>query len=171
MAIAAADLATRCQLREMLATRADGRLEQAILDGEPPVASSRVSGKAARRALRGDLDAILAKALRRNPSQRYLTAEALGDDIERHLGSERVLARPDGAWYGLRKAAWRHRVGFSAAAVALVAIVAGSAMAVLQAQRASRASEPQQLVTDYVADVFRINAVSGSDPATGGAEG
>ncbi len=48
-------------------------LEEAMLEGEAPPASSRAQTKEAAKALRGELDAILAKALKCDPSQRYAT--------------------------------------------------------------------------------------------------
>ena len=90
-------------------------LEEAILEGEAPPASGRVSDKARARALRGDVDAILAKALRRESARRYATIDAMADDIKRHLDGERVLAQPDTATYRLRKFAGRHRIAFSTA--------------------------------------------------------
>jgi len=54
-------------------------------------------------ALAGDLDTIALKALKVDPSERYATADALRQDLQRHLGGEPVLARPDSATYRLRK--------------------------------------------------------------------
>ena len=48
-----------------------------------------------RRALRGDLDTIVLKALEKRPDERYATIDALADDIERYLHNQPVLARPD----------------------------------------------------------------------------
>jgi len=58
-----------------------GALEEAILQGEPPLASSRASDKATAKALHGEIDAILAKALRREPAQRYATADAFANAL------------------------------------------------------------------------------------------
>ena len=100
-------------------------LEAAVLEGEPPLASSRAQDKATARALRGEIDAILGKALKRVPALRYATVDALAQDIERHLKGERVLAQPDSAWYRIRKAAMRHRFGFAAVAAILATVLAG----------------------------------------------
>jgi len=77
------------------------------------------------RRLRGDLDAIVLKALSRSPQQRYPSAAALADDLQRYLRGEPVKARPDGLLYRAGKYALRHRTGIAAGAVAtLTAAVA-----------------------------------------------
>jgi len=133
-------------------------LEAAVLEGEPPPASSRAQDKATAGALRGEIDAILGKALKRVPASRYATADALAQDIERHLKGERVLAQPDTAWYRLRKAALRNRVGFAAVTAVLGAVLLGAAAALVQARRADEAAEQARVVKDFVVDLFRVNA-------------
>ncbi|MEO7243780.1 MAG: protein kinase [Rubrivivax sp.] len=140
-----------------------GALEEAVLEGEPALASSRAGDKATAGALRGEVDTILAQALKREPAQRYATADAFANDIERHLAGERVLAQPDTAWYRLRKSAQRHRVGFAAAAAVLVAVLLGSGVSVVQARRANQEAERARIVKDFVVDIFKVN--SRDDPA------
>lgn len=60
------------------------------------------------RALRGDLDMILAKALRKEPEQRYASAEQFSADIERHLQGFPLHARRDNSLYSARKFIRRH---------------------------------------------------------------
>ncbi|MBN8489698.1 MAG: serine/threonine protein kinase [Burkholderiales bacterium] len=62
-----------------------GELEQAVLHAEPRRASEAAVTPALRRALRGDLDTILATALQKDPRQRYPSVDALADDLRRHL--------------------------------------------------------------------------------------
>ena len=138
-------------------------LEAAVLEGEPPLAGSRAPGKAMARALRGEIDAILSKALKRVPAQRYASVDALAQDIERYLKGDTVLARPDSALYRLSKALRRHRLGVSAVAAVLVAMFGGSGVAVLQAQRAqaTRAmaetarGESERLIVYLLDDFYR----------------
>jgi eukaryotic-like serine/threonine-protein kinase len=139
-----------------------GKLEQAILEDEPPLASTRVQDKALARQLRGDLDAILTKALKRAAAERYASAEALAEDLQRHLDGKPVLARPDSYGYRLRKGVRRHWIGVGASAAVLVAILSGAGVAVVQAQRASRAAERERAVRDFAAEVFRVNAQGAS---------
>ena len=63
-------------------------LEQEILNGVVARPSSVATEKSRARALHGDLDAIVLKALKKNPEERYETAAALADDIERHLNGQ-----------------------------------------------------------------------------------
>jgi serine/threonine-protein kinase len=120
-------------------------IEEAILQGDIVLASTRVKDKATARALRGELDAILTKAMQRDPQRRYATADALAHDIERYLHGKTVSARPDSVAYRVRKAFKRHWVIVSAVTAVLLAVLSGSAVALLQAQRAERSAvEAQQ---------------------------
>jgi TolB-like protein len=87
---------------------------------------STTQDKLARR-LRGDLDAIVMKALAKAPKDRYDSATALADDLQRYLSGEPVEARPDRLTYRLTKFVLRHRngVALSVAAVVLVAATIG----------------------------------------------
>lgn len=134
-----------------------GAVEDAILQGDMPPASGRVKDKAIARALRGEVDAILAKALQREPARRYATADALAQDVAHHLNSEPVIAQPDSAMYRLRKTLRRHRMGFAAAGAVLAAILSGSVVAVIQAQRADDEAERARLVKDFVVQIFDTN--------------
>ena len=94
-----------------------------------------------RRELAGDLENILAKALRKSPAERYATVDAFADDLRRWQAREPVLARPDSVAYRARRFAARHRGGVAAAALVLAAIVAGLAGTITQARRAEQQSE------------------------------
>ena len=135
-----------------------GALEDAILEGHTVRASTRVKDKATARALRGEVDAILAKAMQREPQRRYGTAEALALDIERHLQGETVSAQPDSLGYRLHKGIRRHWVAVTATSAVLISVISGSAVAVVQAQRAAKSAEREQVVREFVADVFRVNS-------------
>jgi len=77
------------------------------------------------RLVRGDLDWIVMKCLEKNRARRYETANALAQDIERHLSHEPVTAGPPSRVYRIRKFVRRHRAGTAAAALVSVAILLG----------------------------------------------
>ena len=79
-----------------------------------------------RRELRGDLDTILAKACAADPRNRYASAAALRDDLQRHLGNEPIVARPASAWYRLNKLIRRHPLESATAALVMLAVPAGA---------------------------------------------
>jgi eukaryotic-like serine/threonine-protein kinase len=135
-----------------------GAVEQAILEGDAPAASSRAKDALTAKALRGDVDAILAKAMQREPAQRYATADALAEDIERFLNGQTVVARPSSLAYRLRKALRRHRVGFAAGLAIIIAVLSGTGVSIVQAQRANAAAERARVVKEFVVGVFNVNA-------------
>ena len=103
-----------------------------------------------RKQLKGDLDAILNKALKKDSSQRYATVEALSQDLRRHLDHQPVLAQPDRLRYRAGKFISRHRFQVAAGVVAALALLAGAGVALWQAQharaQAARAEEVKRLV-------------------------
>lgn len=121
-----------------LARDTPAALEEAILSADLHPASSQCTDPRTARALRGDLDTILFKAMRKDPAQRYRSVEAFAADIERHLAGEPVQARPAGLAYRLGKFVRRHRAGAIAGAAVAAALVAGTALATWQAREAAR---------------------------------
>ncbi len=91
--------------------------------------------------LRGDLDSLVMKAIEPRPEHRYGSAAELADDIERHLSSEPIRARPLTTAVLLGKLIRRHRLPVLAATVAVLALVAGAigtAVGLVRAQQAER---------------------------------
>ncbi|MEE8524038.1 MAG: serine/threonine-protein kinase [Thermoanaerobaculia bacterium] len=88
-----------------------------------------------RRRLRGDLDNILAKALRKQPQRRYGSARELAEDLERHLGDRPVTARPDSLRYRLSKFVRRHTLGIAAGATVVALLLSFSVVTALQSGR------------------------------------
>jgi len=107
---------------------------RAIVDTEP----LRPSEAAGARALRGDLDNIVLKALKKNPAERYPNVEALAEDLRRYLSHEPVSARPDSLGYRAGKFIMRNRLAVGAAAIVLATIVAGAGVSIWQAVEATR---------------------------------
>jgi serine/threonine-protein kinase len=109
-------------------------LEEAVLNADPLRPSQAAADPATSRALRGDLETILLKALKKDPAHRYLTAGDFADDLARYLDGRPVVAQPDTRIYRARKFIGRHRIETAGAAVAAVAILAGAGVAVWQAR-------------------------------------
>jgi hypothetical protein len=109
---------------------------RAALAGRVPRASDLATG-ALRKKLRGDLDAILARALHPDAQRRYQTAAAMRDELLRYLNREPVTARRGARMYAMRKFIARHRVGAVASVLGLVGLCASLAFAVTQARIAS----------------------------------
>jgi eukaryotic-like serine/threonine-protein kinase len=91
--------------------------------------------------LAGDLDTILAKALKKDPSERYPSVAALEADVRRYLRHEPVAARPDTIRYRLAKFTRRHRLPVALAATAFLALAGGLAGTITQARRATAQAE------------------------------
>ncbi len=88
------------------------------------------------RSLRGDLDTIVAKALKKNPQERYASVTALADDLRRFLTHEPIAARPDTLGYRAAKFVRRNRTAVALATLALLAIIAGLVGTITQARTA-----------------------------------
>ena len=134
-----------------VAGRTPHEIERLILEAVPTRPSAAIAEKAAEghapagpsskrlaALLRGDLDNIVLKALAKDRSRRYATAEELAEDARRHLGGLPVRARPDTLPYRTHKFLVRHRwavgAGIATAASLLVAL-AVTTNAVLDARR------------------------------------
>jgi eukaryotic-like serine/threonine-protein kinase len=98
------------------------------------------------RQLRGDLDTIVLKALRKEPQRRYVSAEQLSEDLRRHLEGLPVIAHRDTWSYRSSKFIGRHKTGVAAAALVLISLVAGVLATAWQARvaRSERARAQQQ---------------------------
>lgn len=129
-------------------------LEEAITGADIEAPSRRAADAATARALAGNLDAIVLRALRRDPATRTPSAAALAADLQRHLAGEPVQARPEGwherglRWLRRRRVAFGVAVGVAAAlviavglgpaALAFAALAAGLVLASVQARQARR---------------------------------
>jgi len=94
------------------------------------------SAQTTRRQVRGDLDAIVLKAVDVDPALRYASAGVLADDIERLLAGQPVSAQAPTRWYRARKFVLRHKGGVASTLAFLLAILAALGIAVWQAQLA-----------------------------------
>jgi serine/threonine protein kinase len=154
-------------------------LVKAIVETEPrrlsDTASSssnaaRLATKAdtLRRLLQGDLDTIVAKALKKNPQERYASVTALADDLGRYLRHEPITARPDTVAYRTSRFVRRNRTAVALASLVFVAAVAGVASTLAQA-RVARAQRDFALHQLARAEALNdLNAFVLSDAAPSG---
>ena len=138
-----------------------GALEDAIVNADPPAPSGVATNKAAARALRGDLDKIILNALRKRPEQRYETAAAFADDLERWLDGRPVRAQRSSSWYRARRFVARHRSRFVTGAVTTAALLVGGGAALWQSWTASEDAARADTVRTFV-----LSIIAQADPAT-----
>ncbi|HKD18578.1 MAG TPA: protein kinase [Thermoanaerobaculia bacterium] len=144
------------------ALRSPAEMFQALLETEPrrlsdtaangsaeerrqTAAARSTTPEALRRVLRGDLDTIVAKALKKNPEERYASVSALAEDVRRYLRHEPIGARPDTLGYRARKFVRRNRGGVAAALVVFTAVVAGGLGILWKSREASRQRDAAQI--------------------------
>ncbi|MFN7961793.1 MAG: serine/threonine-protein kinase [Thermoanaerobaculia bacterium] len=152
-------------------------LERAILEQEPERPSRVLARKAAgasralasalhrrSREVSGDLDNIVAKALRKAPEERYSSVESLLADLSRYRSGLPVLASRATWLYRSKAFARRHRKGLAVASGAVMLAFAGLASTLWQARRAVAEAERKAQVKDFVLGLF---AVSDPDQAQG----
>ena len=143
-----------------------------MLAGERPYDVSRVSlpeamrviGEQEPRALRdtpsglsqmdSDLQAIVSKALAKEPERRYSSAAALAEDLERYRSSQPVLARTPSTAYQLRKLVARHKPLVAALSVALVAIVVAAVVSTAMFLRARNEAAKSKQVAAFLSDML-----------------
>jgi eukaryotic-like serine/threonine-protein kinase len=128
---------------------------RAVVDSDPLRPSETV------RALRGDLDNILAKALKKVPAERYRTVAAFGEDLQRYLDQQPVSARADSMSYRLGRFAARNRAAVSAASAVVLAIVIATGVSMrlahdarLQRDHARALSARNNAVVEFVSSVL-----------------
>lgn len=138
-------------------------LIRAILETEPGRLSEAVPDPRLRRELRGDLEIIVAKALKKRPEERYESVTALAEDLRRYLAEEPILARCDSLIYSTRKFARRHARSVAAAAVALFALAA------VVAYYGTRLADERDRATQVSG--FLTDLLSQADPYVAGRHG
>ena len=157
-----------------LKRQTDAEWEEAILDGAPmkpsqaaqladPLLVRPYTPRRLAKALAGDLDNILLKALAKRPNQRYVSAEALSQDLLSFLRGRPVLARGESMGYRVRKYVQRHRWSMAAGTTILLVLVVALGVVAWQAQRALHEATRAQAMQRFIAELFQD---AGSSPNT-----
>jgi serine/threonine-protein kinase len=166
----------------VLADESMARLEEAILGQEPrapsrrvptpaALAARRLGARALRKALAGDLDAIVLKALQKAPARRYASVEALAGDLAAWRAGAPVAARVPSAWYYLGKFVRRHRLATSLGALGAAAVMGAAGVAVAMGLEARREAAQalsarrfmEQLFEDTDPDLSAGHAITGQE--------
>jgi eukaryotic-like serine/threonine-protein kinase len=126
------------------------RLSEAVLKRGGPTQrwspeSRRLAGE-----VRGDIETIVAKALKKSPWARYANAAEMADDIRRYLSNEPISARPDSRLYRATKFVQRHSAGVAAAAAVVIALGAGIGVALWQAREAQAQRVQAEGLVEYM---------------------
>ena len=117
------------------------------------------------RQLRGDLDAIVLKALEKDRSHRYASASGLASDITRYLNDEPVVAHPPSTAYRARKYIRRHRLGVAVAAAGVLLLVGFAVVQSIEVRhiarerdRAERERDRADRRSQFMTDIFKVPA-------------
>lgn len=141
-------------------------LEEAVLRQDPELPSSALerSKPLAARELRGDLDAIVLKALDKDPRERFASVEALANDVRRRLSGHPVQARPQTAAYRAGRFVRRHRLQTLTALGVTASLLGAAVISLSQARRAgaerdraAAASMESAAVTDFLLGLFEAS--------------
>ena len=150
-----------------LKVESPAQLEHAILDLDPRAPSRRAitnavaaargsTGVELRRQLGSDLDAIVLKALAKQPAQRYGSVESLGLDLDRWLEGKTVEARAPSTLYRAGKFVRRHTVAVSLSGMAVVALILVATAAVVMSVRAREDSARAIAARDFMLGLFKL---------------
>ena len=159
-----AELTAR-ELEQDVLERSPPTLAKAIGKGDRAAAAAacrRTTPPRLQRALAGDLDTIVSKALRLEPERRYGTVEQLAADIGRYLSGLPIAAARDTWMYRSKKFVTRHVVG---AVVSVVAVFAATAFVIamyMQMERTTRERVRAERVSSFLVQLFEL-----SDPYKG----
>lgn len=156
-------------------------LVKAIVDSDPPqmsaaaamtnsalVAANRsTTPEKLRKQLRGDLDTILGKALKKIPAERYSSVSAFADDLGRYLKHEPIKARPDTLGYRAAKFVRRNRTVVALTTTAIVLVIGSLSAGLFMVNRERkiaerRFAEVRQLANKFIALDNEIRGLPGS---------
>ncbi len=143
------------------------------VDPRRPSAAATASLPYPARVLRGDLDAIVLKAMSKDPARRYASAQELSEDLGRSLTRQPVIAREPSLGYVIAKTAERHRAAFAAAGISVLALLVALSvslwerhLAVVERNRATARFNDVRQIADALIFKFdnAVQALPGSTP-------
>ncbi len=142
-------------------------IERAVCLVDPAPLASVIGDAKIRKRVAGDLENIVAKAMRKEPDRRYTSAEALSDDVGRYLNGFPVQARPDSLGYRMGKLLRRNKLTSAVAAMLVVSLVAGVWATVYQARRAERRfQQVRKLANTFLSDFDKeLQVIAGATKA------
>jgi serine/threonine protein kinase len=146
-------------LREVEPARPSTKITKMGAGAAPLAEARRVSLSSLKKALVGDLDWVVLKALEKERNRRYETANALSADLQRYLDNEPLVAGPPSAGYRLKKLVRRYRVQVLAGSAVLLTAVVGAVVAV---NYALIASENERLANDRATENAKLAAEKGA---------
>jgi len=135
--------------------------EKIILNQDPKLPSSVARGHAS--ALRGDLDAIIMKALRKEPGQRYSSALTLMEEIERYLKHQPVYARKGSLQYRTKKFVARNKVSLFVLAAMISVLLILSSIYALRINQEKKVAEAESQKSEQISQ-FLIELFEGANP-------
>ncbi|MFO1338008.1 MAG: protein kinase [Burkholderiaceae bacterium] len=155
-----------------------GELEEAILAAEPVRPSERwrhradadaaafgASPLSLRRQLAGDLDIIVLHALRKQPAQRYASAEALALDLHRWANHEPIAAHADSRIYRLQRFVQRHRLTVVSGALVCASLMGGLGAVLWQAGLARAEARKAEAIKTFLVGLFEAGSLNQDDAA------
>jgi serine/threonine protein kinase/formylglycine-generating enzyme required for sulfatase activity len=159
-------------VREVEAPRPSAKLSS--IDTLPSVAANRGTESARlSRLMKGELDWLVLKALEKDRTRRYETANGLARDIQRYLADEVVEARPPSVSYRVSKFVRRHKGQVMAASLVLFALVGGIVGTTLglfeakrQEQEAQQEADKAKKARDFLVSIFRIKDIQAGNTTT-----
>jgi eukaryotic-like serine/threonine-protein kinase len=149
-----------------LVEREPARMSEVALNASPAAVEARASSLShLARTLRGDLDNIVAKALKKSPDERYATADAFAADLRRYLRHEPVSARPDSLRYRAGKFVVRNKLVITSVASVVIGLAVSAAIAVSQAIEANQRRAEAELEARQARASHDLLYLLYSDPA------
>ncbi|MFZ6648478.1 serine/threonine-protein kinase [Undibacterium sp. TJN25] len=155
---------TRGQVEQLVLAQQHKAPSAALDKASPTLSRFDTKYKQLVRQLKGDLDTVILKGLKRDPAERYATVDALSQDLQRWQNHEPVRARPDTRWYRTSRFIQRNRLAVSLSGIAVVSLSVGLGIAIWQAQSAQRETRAAVATEAFLTGLFKANSMDQDDP-------